>query len=188
MRLFVALTPPSEVVEELRARISALRVSGSDLRWSRPEQWHLTLAFLGEVGEDVRAELARRLQRAARKHPPLTLSFGGGGRFGQRVLWTRVQGDRDGLRRLADTVRAAARRSGLPSEQRPYRPHLTLARATSATTDLRPLVDQLADYDGPSWTATELHLVRSHLGAGPGRSARHEPIGSWPLGDHGQPA
>lgn len=185
MRLFVALTPPSEVVEELRARISTLRASDSDLRWSRPEQWHLTLAFLGEVGDDARAELTRRLQRAARKHPPLTLSFGSGGRFGQRVLWTRVRGDRDGLRRLADTVRAAARRSGLPTEQRPYRPHLTLARATGATTDLRPLVDQLADYDGVAWTATELHLVRSTLGAGPGRSARHEPVGSWPLGGHG---
>ncbi len=180
MRLFVALTPPPDVVEELQARVVALRELERDVRWSRPEQWHLTLAFLGEVGDGTRGELSRRLGRAAGRHPPLTLSFGGGGRFGHRVLWTRVRGERDRLRRLAASVRAAVRRSGLAAEQRPYRPHLTLARATG-TTDLRPLVEALTPYEGRSWTADELHLVRSRLGAGPGGTARHEPVSSWPL-------
>lgn len=180
MRLFVALTPPPDVVEELQARVAALRELERDVRWSPPAQWHLTLAFLGEVGDETRGELSRRLGRAAGRYPPLTLSFGGGGRFGHRVLWTRVHGDRDRLRRLADSVRAAARRSGLATEQRPYRPHLTLARATG-TGDLRPLVEALAPYEGRSWTADELHLVHSRLGAGPGGTALHEPIRSWPL-------
>ncbi|HEX2262681.1 MAG TPA: RNA 2',3'-cyclic phosphodiesterase, partial [Pseudonocardiaceae bacterium] len=145
MRLFVALTPPGEVVEELSANTVTLRELVPDLRWTRPEQWHVTLAFLGEVGEHVVDELTRRLNRAAARHPPLLLSFGGGGRFGHQVLWTRVQGDRDGLCRLADSVRAAARRSRLPMEQRPYRPHLTLARSDGET-DLRPLVERLTSW------------------------------------------
>lgn len=181
MRLFVALTPPAEVIEELAARVAALRVLEPELRWSRPQQWHLTLAFLGEVGEESRAEFTRRLGKAAGRYAPLTLSFGGGGRFGHRVLWTRVHGERDRLRKLADTVRAAARRSDLATEQRPYRPHLTLARATTAAADLSPLVDALAPYEGSTWTADELHLVHSRLGAGPGGTALHEPIRSWPL-------
>ncbi|MQA14835.1 MAG: RNA 2',3'-cyclic phosphodiesterase [Pseudonocardiaceae bacterium] len=181
MRLFVALTPPGDVIEELQARVAALREFECDVRWSRPEQWHLTLAFLGEVGDETRDELCRRLGRAAQRHPPLSLSFGGGGRFGHRVLWTRVHGDRDGLRRLADSVRAAVRRSGLPTEQRPYRPHLTLGRATTKDADLRPPADALASYEGRSWTVTELHLVRSRLGAGPDGTALHEAIASWPL-------
>jgi 2'-5' RNA ligase len=182
MRLFVALTPPADVVAELQAMVAALRELEPELRWSRPEQWHLTLAFLGEVGDESRDELARRLGRAAGRYSPLSVSFGGGGRFGHRVLWTRVHGERDRLRRLADSVRAAARRSGLATEQRPYRPHLTLARATTAAVDLRPLVDALAPYQGSSWTADELHLVRSRLGAGPGGTALHETVRSWPLG------
>lgn len=177
----MALTPPTGVVEELQARVAALRELEPELRWSRPQQWHLTLAFLGGVGDETRGELSRRLGKAASRYPPLALSFGGGGRFGHRVLWTRVHGDRDRLRRLAGSVRAAARRSGLPDEQRPYRPHLTLARATTTATDLRPLVDALAPYEGSGWTADELHLVRSSLGAGPGGTALHEPIRSWPL-------
>jgi RNA 2',3'-cyclic 3'-phosphodiesterase len=180
VRLFVALMPPAEVVEELRASTEALRELAPDLRWTRLEQWHLTLAFLGEVGEDVIDELARRLNRAAARHPPLSLSLGGGGRFGHQVLWTRVQGDREGLRRLVGSVQAAARRSRLPVEQRPYRPHLTLARSDGET-DLRPLVERLTSWQGLPWVATRLYLVRSSLGAGPGGSALHQPIAGWRL-------
>lgn len=180
MRLFIAVTPPGEVVEALRTATAGLRELAPDLRWTRPEQWHLTLVFLGEVGDDVTRELARRLSRAAARHRPLALALGGGGRFGHRVLWTGVQGDRDGLRRLADSAGAAARRSRLPVEHRPYRPHLTLARADGGT-DLRPLVERLARWQGSPWVATRLHLVRSRLGAGPDASALHEPIAGWPL-------
>lgn len=180
MRLFVALTPPDEVLEQLRVATAALRANHPELRWTRPEQWHLTLAFLGQVADQTRDRLAERLDRAAARCPPLALSFAGAGRFGRRVLWTRVQGDRDALARLADSVRAAARRCDLPVEDRPYRPHLTLARARDAA-DLRPLVDELAEFQTRTWTATEMHLVRSRLGAGPGGTAVHEAVSSWPL-------
>ncbi|MBV9061000.1 MAG: RNA 2',3'-cyclic phosphodiesterase [Pseudonocardiales bacterium] len=180
MRLFVALTPPDEVTEALRVTTAALRELAPKLRWTRPEQWHVTLVFLGEVDDGLVGELSRRLERAATRHPPLSLSLGGGGRFGNRVLWTQVQGDRDNLRRLAGSAAAAARRSRLPVEDRPYRPHVTLARAPGQA-DLRPLVQRLACWEGPPWVAGQLHLVRSHLGAAPDGSALHEPIAGWPL-------
>lgn len=181
VRMFVALRPPEEIVDELRSVTGQLRAVASGLRWTRPEQWHVTLVFLGEVGDVARGELTRRLHRAAGRHPPLSLAFGGGGRFGHRVLWTAVQGDRDGLRALADSARAAARRCGLPVEQRPHRPHLTLARA-GAGADLRPLVSRLVPWHGSSWVAHQLHLVHSRLGTGPEGTALHEPIEHWALG------
>lgn len=181
MRLFVALTPPADVIATLRASTSALRELAPELRWTRPEQWHVTLTFLGDVDDHTATGLTGRLGRAASRHPSLSLSLGGGGRFGNRVLWTAVCGDRVELRRLADSVRAAARRCGLPVEQRHYRPHLTLARS-DGTTDLRPLVAHLATFSTRPWLATRLSLVHSRLGAGPGGTAQHEPAAEWSLG------
>ncbi|WP_028925849.1 RNA 2',3'-cyclic phosphodiesterase [Pseudonocardia acaciae] len=181
MRLFVALVPPAEAVDELWGATERLRGQARPgLRWTRPEQWHLTLAFLAEVDDPTRADLCTRLERVAARAAPLSLELGAGGRFGDRVLWARVRGDTDRLRKLAASVRAAARRVKLPVEDRPYRPHLTLARA-NGTADLRPAVTGLANFEGSPWTASELHLVRSRLAAGPGRTSLYDSVERWPL-------
>jgi RNA 2',3'-cyclic 3'-phosphodiesterase len=184
MRLFVAVTPPPEAVDELWSATAGMRSVHSELRWTRPDKWHLTLAFLGEVDEEARADLTVRLGRAAARHPPVELALNGAGRFGDRVLWTRVAGDVAALRQLAASVRAAARRAGIAVEVRPYRPHLTLARGREGA-DLRPAVDALAAFAGCAWTAGELHLMRSHLGARPDRTARYELVASWVLAGRG---
>ena len=190
MRAFVALVPPASALAELAAALAPLQAADPGLRWSPHAQWHLTLAFLGDIDGDglddgVLPALAERLARAARRHPPMDLALGGGGRFGDRVLWTRVRvlgrADPDGLRALAGSVRAAARRCGIPVDDRPYRPHLTLARARPGA-DLRPAVDALHDFSGTPWTGDALHLVRSRLGAGPSGTAAHDVLATWRLG------
>ncbi len=181
MRLFVALWPPPEAIAELAAEVARVRPAGAGLRWSDADHWHLTLAFLGEVTDDQRVQLEQRLARAAARHEPLILHLAGAGRFGARVLFTRVQGDRDSLRRLAGSAAAAARRSGLDLPNRPYRPHLTLARSRTEA-DLRPAVEALEGFLGTEWTAGVLHLVHSQLGAGPGRGSSYRTIASWSLG------
>ncbi len=187
MRLFVALWPPPDAVSEVLAAVEELRGEAPHLRWTRPEQWHLTLAFLGEVPDERRPELDERLARAASRHPPLTLRFSGGGRFGSRLLFTRVDGDREPLTRLAASVTAAARRSRIPVDDRPYRPHLTLARSRGSE-DLRPVAARLEPFTGVPWTAGRLDLVESRLGKGPGGTADYAPVSSWPLAGRGRGA
>ena len=220
MRAFVALVPPDAVLAELADAVAPIRAAHPDLRWTPAAQWHLTLAFLGEIDEDVLPELVERLARPARRHPPVPLALAGGGRFGDRVLWTRVQaaepvpgesrippgelrtpprrvphsgtascaaehgtppGGVDALRRLAGSTGAAARRCGIAVDDRPYRPHLTLARGREGA-DLRPAVEALSGFAGSPWTADALALVRSRLGAGPGGTAAHEVVERWSLG------
>ncbi|GAB3409395.1 2'-5' RNA ligase family protein [Flindersiella endophytica] len=195
MRLFVALSPPPEVLDDLERVVDDLRAAGTavggpaaDLRWTTADQWHLTLTFLGEVDDRQLDELTRRIGRAAARHHPLQLQVGRGGGFGSsraaRVLWAGVGGDTQPLRRLADSTTAAARRTGLDVREGRFRPHLTLARLKQPA-DVRPLVERLETYAGPPWRADRLDLVRSHLGQGPGRRATYETIAGWPLGEPG---
>ena len=178
MRLFVALVPPAAVLDEIAAEINRLRSAAPELRWAKRDQWHLTLAFLGEVEERRTPGLAERLGRAAHRHDAFDLSFSGGGRFSHSILWVGVRGDRDRLRALAGSVAAAARRAGVDLVDRPYRPHLTLARSRArGDVDLRPLVASAADFAGATWTADAIHLIQSRLGANP----TYTTLGSWPL-------
>jgi RNA 2',3'-cyclic 3'-phosphodiesterase len=180
VRLFVALAPSPEARSHLAEAVAPLREQIDGLRWTDPDAWHLTLAFLGSVDESRLSALNQRLARAALRHSVLHLAFRGAGAFGgrrrARVLWVGLTGDREPLRRLAGSVGAAARRAGIPIEDRAYRPHLTLARARTPT-DVTSAVDTLAAYHGPAWTASEVVLMRSHLG----RQTRYEPLRRWAL-------
>ncbi len=188
--MFVAVTPPAPVLDHLGAAVADVRAgcpAGLDgvLTWTLPAQWHLTVAFLGEVDDATADRLGGRLARLAGRHQPLRLAVAGAGGFGSarkaRVLWAGVHGDRESLRRLAQGVRAAAGRERIEvAGGRGYRPHLTLARARQLT-DVRPLTERLQSYEGPSWTVASFALVRSRLAAGPDGRAVHEPLTSWPL-------
>jgi 2'-5' RNA ligase len=184
MRLFVAIAPPPAVLDELDALTGPFRAGRPELRWTSREAWHVTLAFLGQVDESAAARLLPRLERAARRHHALRLTFCGAGAFPAParadVLWSGLAGDREALARLAESVAAGASRAGAPApdRHRRFQPHLTLARCR-VPADVTQIVAALAGYQGPPWTADRVHLVRSRLGAtGPPRYAT---LASWPL-------
>jgi 2'-5' RNA ligase len=114
MRLFVAIVPPAPAVAELDRQLAARRpAAGPGLRWTTPDAWHLTLAFLGEVPEPVLPELSTRLERAAGRHPAQLLAIRGAGAFPgparARVLWAGIQ----------PAVPPAAGSPGSPAPARP---------------------------------------------------------------------
>ena len=182
MRLFVGLAPPAAALDDLDAACAPFRAGRGDLRWTGRELWHVTLVFLGEVSEDRLPGLLARLERAARRHPAFGLSLAGAGAFSSparaSVLWAGVSGDRKALGELAMSVGAGARRAGAPppDEGRRYRPHVTLARCR-VPADVRMIVAELSGYQGPVWTAGEIHLIRSTLGG----QARYATLGTFSL-------
>jgi len=180
MRLFAAVDPPDDAVADLER---SLRRKGTDLRWVPATQWHITTAFYGEVSPESAEDLRERLERAAARTAPLSLQITGAGCFPRRpnaarVLWAGLAGDLDELSRLADRCVASGRRCGITMEKRNFHAHLTLAR-TRTPTDLSGRLSDLWSYEGPTWTAETLRLVRSTLGA----EVRHETIAEWSLGD-----
>ncbi|WP_043265660.1 RNA 2',3'-cyclic phosphodiesterase [Streptomyces sp. CT34] len=186
MRLFAAVLPPAPAIDQLAAEVALLkRLPAADrLRWTGHDGWHFTLAFYGEVAEDLLPGLHERLARAAHRHDPYGLRIAGGGRFADRVVWAGADGDRPAMRHLADSAAAAGRRAGVRMEEhRPYTPHLTLARNRTGGLDLAPYAAALADFASSPWTVADLALVRSHPPApGPGNQPRYEAVASWRLG------
>ncbi|MDT9697067.1 RNA 2',3'-cyclic phosphodiesterase [Streptomyces sp. P17] len=190
MRLFAALLLPEDVSRELAAEVDQLKtLPGSDaLRWTGRPGWHFTLAFYGEVDDDVVPDLSLRLERAAHRSEPFRLTLRGGGQFGHgRALWVGADGDVPSMRLLADRAEAAGRKAGVPmGDHRRYKAHLTVARSRDAV-DVRDCLASLDAFTGRAWTVGELALVRSDLPRSgvPGEQPRYEAVARWALGAGG---
>lgn len=188
MRMFIALPLPEAVKEDLAGFLEPRQEAGLrnlGLRWTTPEQWHVSLAFLPQVADRHTDELLERVQRAASRRNPLALRLVGAGAFPHaghaKVLWAGLEHDGEELMRLAGGVRAAAARSGITVDGARFRPHLTLARL-GRPADVTRLLAVLEQYAGPSWQAREIALMASYLGQGPKGRPRHEVRATFELG------
>jgi len=181
--LFVAITPPESVVEDLDAFLEVRR-DASEFRWVAPEQWHLTLAFCEDFPSHRLDELEERLERAAAKRHPVDARLAGGGAFPNvgraRVLWLGLEAPHVELDRMATGARAAVSKAGGRVDGQRFRAHLTLARMARPI-EATPWVRLLDGYAGPTWTIDALHLIASHLGEGERGRPRHEILSSYPL-------
>lgn len=181
-RVFIALAPPDDAKNELERELLPAYQAYPGLRWNRVEDWHITLAFLGELPVEAVPPLRQPLAELAASRGPLELALHGGGHFDERVLWSGIEGDLEGLHRLASDVRALVRECGIPYEGRPLRPHLTLARARrDDTASIVETASALAGFRGRRWRTERLHLVASNFGRGPG-PIRYRDIAAWELG------
>jgi 2'-5' RNA ligase len=190
MRMFVALVPPGEVTEDLSEFLDPRQEAEPGFRWTTPEQWHLTLAFMAQVADRHLDDLVARLERAAARRTAFPLRLAGGGAFPgpsrAKVLFAAVEAGehQEELQRLATGVRAAATKAGAPTDGGRFHPHVTLARIgrpVEATRWLRVL----DAYRGPTWQADEITLIESHLGEGPRKRPRYEVVETFPLGRPG---
>ncbi|MFD5146088.1 RNA 2',3'-cyclic phosphodiesterase [Streptomyces sp. NPDC058401] len=187
VRVFIALAPPDDAKDELARELGPAYAAYPDMRWNRIEDWHITLAFLGELPVGAVPLLRPPLAELAAARGPVRLALRGGGHFGERVLWSGIDGDLDGLHRLAADARAVVKECGIPFEDRPLRPHLTLARARR--NDVSSAVEAaagLSGFTGQRWRSERLHLVGSNIGRGPG-PIHYRDIEAWDLGGVADP-
>ncbi|MFF2146785.1 RNA 2',3'-cyclic phosphodiesterase [Kitasatospora sp. NPDC058190] len=182
LRVFVALAPPDDAKAELARALQPAYAMYPRLRWNRIEDWHITLAFLGELPSTAVPLLRSVLAGRAASHPALRLGLRGGGHFDERLLWSGIDGDLEGLHLLAADVRELVRSCGIEFSDRPLRPHLTLARSRrDDPTSVPQAVAGLIGFVGRPWLAERLHLVGSNIGRGPG-PIRYRDIESWRFG------
>jgi 2'-5' RNA ligase len=133
MRLFVAVDPSEASREHLAKTIERLRALAPSAKWVSEDALHLTLAFLGEIEAGSVPAIVASLAAAASQHDSFELGVGGGGTFGPsrsaHVLWAGITAGALPLGAVQRDVVSALVPHGYQPENRPFTPHITLARA-----------------------------------------------------------
>lgn len=185
IRAFLALDHPEEIRRGLvRVQEKLRRSLYGEIRWVRPEGIHLTLKFLGDVPESGIAAIAAAVSGAAAGVAPFSLAVGGPGVFPDprrpRVLWLGLTGETERLARFQRGIDRALESLGFAAEERPFQPHLTLARIKSAQglSGLQALLDKRESLALGGYRAAGLSLYRSELTP---HGAIYTPLRAFPL-------
>lgn len=165
MRLFIGIPLADTAVSELAAVCGRLRAASDGLRWSAPVSWHITLQFLGNTPEEQYDCLTVRLH--AVHAPPVPIHLGELGFFDRAGIFFAGVELTPQLVSLEQRVREATAECGFVAEDRPFHPHITLARAKGQGRGqlLAALKNRVGHQTRFShFTAREFLLYESHLG------------------------
>jgi 2'-5' RNA ligase len=173
-RVFVAAPLPADVRFALGERISEMSIPG---KVGPQQNWHVTLRFLDTVDLVTYERFLSELERVGEQFS-FPISLQGFGAFPKprkaTVFWAGIGRGAIDISLLNELAEDAAVGAGLLPEERPFHPHVTLARIRPPD-DVRDLVDEDLDL---GWRCDHVVVYRSHLGRGP---ARYEPLDSVSL-------
>jgi RNA 2',3'-cyclic 3'-phosphodiesterase len=187
IRAFLALPPDAEWGASAQALVEELRPASPPASWTRPSSWHLTVKFLGQATREALVSFAESVSEAASRTQPGELPSGGPAIFPSRgparVLAAGFAASPalSALEGLAAAAEASSRRLGLEREDRPFRPHVTLARlrARWPSAAIERFRRTVAASPLPPWSARRCVLYASRLGPS---GAVHTELAEWQLG------
>jgi len=168
-RYFVAVPLPDEVKRKLFQFCDRRKKMFPFRKWVYEEDYHITLKYLGACSPTTLEHVKERLKDAVSERNPFRLAVAGWGHFGRsespRILWAGVDGDMAALRALQQKVESLMSEEGFEKENRPYRPHVTLAKnfqeghfsSTSMADDWEQEMNAM------SWDVTSIVLYRTEL-------------------------
>ena len=182
MRLFVALDLEESLRQGIATYIRGLEGFAPEARWAKSESLHVTLKFIGEQTEEQIAAITERLRGVAGEN--MEIRFQGYGFFptakAPRVFWIGIQAGA-ALATLAGDIDASLAELKIPREERPFSPHLTLARGgagsgspkwrkedgpNSTFAELQKRLAAMSALNFGTMTAREFFLYRSQLSPG----------------------
>ena len=188
IRAFIAVHLPIEWRASLRAIQAQLQTAlpRNSVRWTVPEQIHLSLKFLGNISIASLPELEAAGRTIAENSTPFRLRAEGLGSFPNptrpRVLWVGLAGDVTQIQTLQASVDTTTRHWSERVEAREFRPHLTLGRVREiSAVDARKVGNAVQISPAPvlgEWQVDHITLMRSELSSA---GAVHTPLASWRL-------
>ena len=167
-RLFFALWPDNAVRGRLAEVVGLLPINTG--RRVPPDNFHITLVFLGNVQEQVVPELAAAAERL--RQPGFSLQIDRCGWWKRaKVAWLAPATTPAPLLDLVEQISQLSRTAGLPVDKRDYNPHLTVARKATHPVTAR-------SFEPIQWDIKDFHLIESVTHQ---QGARYQVIRSWPL-------
>ncbi len=169
MRCFLAIELPRETRDRLAALQKRLTALDREVRWTKVDQIHLTVKFLGEVPDADVARICNAAADVACGHPPVDIQVSGTGCFPPRgparIVWAGLASLPQPLVDCQEACERAFAELGIPPETRPFRPHLTIGRVRDqrGSHKIRPVVEAESRFDGDRFTAGELIMFQSVL-------------------------
>ena len=180
MRLFIGIPLDAAVAGELATLTARLKSPSDGLRWSASASWHITLQFLGQTTADQFACVTAGLRRI--RHAQIEIQLEPPGFFDRSgVFFAGVRVSPE-LSALQQRVVAATTPCGFVPEDRPFHPHITLARDKSGGLGLRRLRSHVPrEVRFSSFVAGEFLLYESFLGPGGSRYEVRESFNLEPV-------
>ncbi|HEY3026130.1 MAG TPA: RNA 2',3'-cyclic phosphodiesterase [Pyrinomonadaceae bacterium] len=171
-RVFCAINLPPAVHERVQQHITRLRASVPEARvtWNFDDKLHLTIKFLGDMAPERVGDLSLAAAQAVSAIKPFTLAAEGCGAFPPRgeprVLWIGIVDAAGELEHLYERLEEQCSIQGFTREQRPFRPHLTIARVRKPQ-DARRLATSHKElgFGRTEFSVSELVVIRSELGS-----------------------
>jgi 2'-5' RNA ligase len=187
-RLFIAITIPDPIKARIKTTQDELRqsVRGGAVRWTRPDQFHLTLRFLGNVEAPRIEQLIEAVRQTCQSAHPLELQAGGVGFFpaarSPRVVWAGVLDREERLLLVQQAVQQATLTFTSEKPEAHFSGHITLGRIRDLRRQevgtLIKAAERFSRTVFGEWTAHEIHIMSSQLSS---QGAEHKVLAAVPF-------
>lgn len=180
MRIFLAVTLPDEIKSALADVSRKLQTSCADVKWTRSENYHITVKFLGDMKPEMLDSVIGCVKTAVKDIRPFSIRISGAGAFMKRgipgVIWIGTQDDSGQLGIISGRIDDLLSDLGFEKENRAFSAHITLGRARSAggADKLRDLLNSMKDTGIGCLSVNSISVMKSDLRSdGPVYSTLH---------------
>ncbi|MBI5102337.1 MAG: RNA 2',3'-cyclic phosphodiesterase [Nitrospirae bacterium] len=168
LRCFIAVEIPAELKAAIGGLIEALKSSGADVKWARPENIHITLKFLGNTPDTKLEGINNALARKLSHYRPFYIKITHTGYFPSgrhpRVIWIGLE-ESETLVRIYEAVEEGMSELGFKPEDRKFSPHLTIGRVRSQVKmkELLNKMNEMRSYLSGGLEISGVVLMKSEL-------------------------
>ena len=169
IRTFIAFELPEKIRSFISSIQEDLKSNRLDARWVQPKNIHLTLKFLGNINKADTQKVGAAIFKSAADYAPISLAAKGIGAFPginrPRVLWIGIRGQTDVLIQLQKSLDDKLEKIGFPTENRPFKGHLTLARVKGQINQAKLInaIKKYGEFEPKSFLADNIILFKSDL-------------------------